>query len=74
MEYSSIKTYETIINLKKKVDAAPQDKVFDIDLTYLTSREIGIIHLGKEIWINQEALQLILVYIFMICYLGYLVR
>jgi len=28
----------SIIDLKSKVDAAPKDKVFDIDLTYLTSR------------------------------------
>ena len=33
-----LRLHESIIALKKKVDAAPKDKVFDIDLTYLTSR------------------------------------
>jgi UDP-N-acetyl-2-amino-2-deoxyglucuronate dehydrogenase len=30
--------HESIIELKKKVDSAPKDKIFDVDLTYLTSR------------------------------------
>ena len=30
--------HQSIIDLNKKVDAAPKDKIFDIDLTYLTSR------------------------------------
>ena len=33
-----LRLHESIINLKKKVDDSPKDKVFDIDLTYLTSR------------------------------------
>lgn len=33
-----LRMHESIINLKKKVDAAPKDKIFDVDLTYLTSR------------------------------------
>jgi len=33
-----LRLHKSIIELKKKVDAAPKDKVFDIDLTYLTSR------------------------------------
>ena len=33
-----LRLHQSIIDLKKKVDAAPKDKVFDIDLTYLTSR------------------------------------
>lgn len=33
-----LRLHESIIALKKKVDAAPKDKVFDFDLTYLTSR------------------------------------
>ena len=33
-----LRVHKNIIELKKKVDAAPKDKVFDIDLTYLTSR------------------------------------
>lgn len=33
-----LRLHESIINLKKKIDASPKDKVFDVDLTYLTSR------------------------------------
>jgi UDP-N-acetyl-2-amino-2-deoxyglucuronate dehydrogenase len=33
-----LRLHESIINLKRKIDASPKDKVFDIDLTYLTSR------------------------------------
>ena len=33
-----LRVHQSIIDLKKKIDAAPKDKVFDIDLTYLTSR------------------------------------
>ncbi|PRX38729.1 Gfo/Idh/MocA family protein [Salegentibacter salegens] len=33
-----LRLHESIINLKKKVDAAPKDKIFEVDLTYLTSR------------------------------------
>lgn len=33
-----LRLHQSIIDLKKKVNAAPKDKIFDIDLTYLTSR------------------------------------
>ena len=33
-----LRLHKSIIELKKKVDAAPKNKIFDIDLTYLTSR------------------------------------
>jgi len=33
-----LRLHKSIIELKKKVAAAPKDKIFDIDLTYLTSR------------------------------------
>jgi UDP-N-acetyl-2-amino-2-deoxyglucuronate dehydrogenase len=33
-----LRLHQSIIDLKSKVDAAPKDKIFDIDLTYLTSR------------------------------------
>ena len=33
-----LRLHKNILELKKKVDASPKDKVFDIDLTYLTSR------------------------------------
>ncbi len=33
-----LRMHESIINLKKKIEAAPKDKIFDVDLTYLTSR------------------------------------
>lgn len=33
-----LRVYKSIIELKKKIDSAPKDKIFDVDLTYLTSR------------------------------------
>jgi len=33
-----LRLHPSVIELKKKVESAPKDKVFDIDLTYLTSR------------------------------------
>ena len=33
-----LRLHQSIIDLKKKVNAAPKDKIFDVDLTYLTSR------------------------------------
>lgn len=33
-----LRVHQSIIDLKKKVDVAPKDKIFDVDLTYLTSR------------------------------------
>jgi UDP-N-acetyl-2-amino-2-deoxyglucuronate dehydrogenase len=33
-----LRYHENILKLKEKVDSAPDDKVFDVDLTYITSR------------------------------------
>lgn len=33
-----LREHQSIIDLKKKIDAAPKGKIFDVDLTYLTSR------------------------------------
>ena len=33
-----LRVHQSIIDLKKKIAAAPKDKIFDVDLTYLTSR------------------------------------
>jgi len=33
-----LRLHKSIVDLKAKVDAAPKNKIFDIDLTYLTSR------------------------------------
>ena len=33
-----LRVHKSIIELKKKIDAAPKEKIFDVDLTYLTSR------------------------------------
>ena len=33
-----LRVHQSIIELKKKIEAAPKDKIFDVDLTYLTSR------------------------------------
>ena len=33
-----LRLHDAIVALKKKVDEGPQDKVYDVDLTYITSR------------------------------------
>ena len=33
-----LRVHQSIIDLKAKIEAAPKEKVFDVDLTYLTSR------------------------------------
>lgn len=33
-----LRLHPSVIELKQKIEAAPKDKIFDIDLTYLTSR------------------------------------
>ena len=33
-----LRVHKSIIELKKKIDSEPKDKIFDVDLTYLTSR------------------------------------
>lgn len=33
-----LRLHDSIIKLKQKVDASPKDKIFDFDLTYITSR------------------------------------
>jgi UDP-N-acetyl-2-amino-2-deoxyglucuronate dehydrogenase len=33
-----LRLHKSVMDLKKRVDEAPDDKIFDIDLTYLTSR------------------------------------
>ncbi len=33
-----LRLHQSIIDLKSKIDSAPKDKIFDVDLTYLTSR------------------------------------
>ena len=33
-----LRVHQSIIDLKRKIDAAPKNKIFDVDLTYLTSR------------------------------------
>jgi UDP-N-acetyl-2-amino-2-deoxyglucuronate dehydrogenase len=33
-----LRLHQTIIDLKKKIDEGPKDKIYDVDLTYVTSR------------------------------------
>ncbi len=67
-----LRLHQSIIDLKKKIDASPKDKVFDVDLTYLTSRGNWYYTSWKEIVISLGVLQPTLVFIFMICFLGFL--
>lgn len=42
-----LRHHESIINLKKKIDNSPKDKIYDIDLTYITSRGKWYFHSWK---------------------------
>ena len=67
-----LRLHPSIIALKEKIRNGPKDKIYDVDLTYLTSRGNWYYTSCKEMCQNQEGLQRILVSIFTICYLGYL--
>ena len=47
-----LRVHKSIIELKKKIDVAPKDKIFDVDLTYLTSRGNWYYTSWKEILVN----------------------
>ena len=47
-----LRYHEAIIELKNKIDNADPQKTFNIDLTYITSRGVGIIPLGKGMKVN----------------------
>jgi len=42
-----LRHHESIINMKKKIEAGPKDKIYDIDLTYITSRGKWYFHSWK---------------------------
>ena len=67
-----LRLHESIIALKKKVDNAPKDKIFDFDLTYITSRGKWYTPAGKGMKENQVELPRILECISLTCYLGFL--
>ena len=69
-----LRLHPSIVALKKKIDKSSQSEKFDVDLTYITSRESGIYKVGKGTKINLVELQQILVCIFLICYILYLVH
>ena len=69
-----LRHHEAILELKDKIANGSTDKVYDIDLTYITSRGIGIIPHGKEMKVNLEELHQILEFIFLICYNGFLAQ
>ncbi len=72
-----LRLHPSIVALKEKVQnelKANPSKMYDIDLTYLTSRgKWYFVFLGKEMSLNLEELPAILEFIFMTCFVGYLV-
>ena len=67
-----LRLHESIIKLKQKVDAAPKDKIFDIDLTYLTSRGNWYYTSWKGDDQKSGGIATNIGVIFMICFLGFL--
>ena len=72
-----LRLHDSIIALKEKVSKELEknpDKIYDIDLTYLTSRGKWYFESWKGKEDNQEVLPQILEYTSTICFAGYLVR
>jgi UDP-N-acetyl-2-amino-2-deoxyglucuronate dehydrogenase len=67
-----LRLHPSIIELKQRIANGPKDKIYEIDLTYITSRGNWYQTSWKGMFKNREELQPILVYIFMICWVGYL--
>ena len=68
-----LRLHPSVIELKKKIENGPADKIYDMDLGCLTHEDIGTTQVGKETSINQVESQQILVFIFTICSLIFLV-
>ena len=62
-----LRLHQSIIALKQKVDNGPKDKIYDIDLSYLTSRGNWYFSSWKGDSTKFEVLQQTLEYTFMIC-------
>ncbi len=66
-----LRLHPSIIALKEKIDKGPADKIYDVDLTYLTSRGNWYYTSWKGDVLNPGEWHLISESIFMICYPGY---
>ena len=62
-----LRVHPNIIVFKHKIDKSPKDKIYDIDLTYITSW-ILVLHL-KEMIQNQVVFLQTLEFTFLICFL-----
>lgn len=69
-----LRLHPSIIALRDKVQAAPEGKVFDVDLTYLTSRGKWYLKSWKGVDKNRVVWQLILACIFMTCCILFLAK
>ena len=70
--YITIKTPQGYLDLKNKIENGPKDKVYDIDLTYITCRGNWYYTSWKGDIENRVELHLILEFTFLIFYNGYL--
>lgn len=68
-----LRLHKAIIDWKKKIENGPKDKVYDVDLTYITSRGTWYYTSWKGKTEKVGVLQLILECISTICFHGYLV-
>ncbi len=68
-----LRHHEAILALKEKINQGPQDKIYDIDLTYITSRGNWYYTSWKEMSLSLEESPLTSGFIFSICYNGFLV-
>ena len=66
-----LRLHESIKALKKKVEEGPKDKVYDVDLTYITSRGNWYYTSWKVMSVKVAGLPRISGFTFMICCRGY---
>lgn len=68
-----LRLHQSIIDLKKKIENGPKDKIYDVDLTYITSRGNWYYTSWKGDVHKSGELRPISACIFMICFHGCLV-
>ena len=67
-----LRHHQSILKLKDKIERGSREKVYEIDLTYITSRGRWYFTSWKGMNQNQEVLPVISEFTSLICYNGYL--
>lgn len=62
-----LRLHPALLTLREKIIKDDPNKIYDVNLTYITSRENGIMQVGKVMFKNRGELRPISVSIFLIC-------